>query len=334
VFRLSGRDRQRSASYYTPEVLTEFTVRHTLDVYWEEHPDLAAADVLELTVCEPALGSGAFLNEAIIQLAERYLKAAQDEAGEIIDPDQYQLELQKTKAHFAINQCYGVDLNPTAVELAEVSLWLNCMYPGLRAPHFGARLRRGNSLIGARRAVYTVEQAKKQPWKGTNRKPAVAPTEFPFDDVPLGEASGIHHFLLPGEGWGIAASAGELKGVGGKHPRPGLAEQWSETVRAWRKRAHAVPTKHQLDRLQALARRVDRAWATAAQDGRNYLRANSRAVNLWGRNSAKLPSGGSGRFNDPEGPSARLRLLMDAWCALWMWGSGERIIAAQRRCVD
>ena len=38
VFRLSGRDRQRSASYYTPEVLTEFTVRHTLDVYWEEHP--------------------------------------------------------------------------------------------------------------------------------------------------------------------------------------------------------------------------------------------------------------------------------------------------------
>ncbi len=320
VFRLSGRDRQRSASYYTPEVLTEFTVRHTLDVYWEEHPDLAAADVLELTVCEPALGSGAFLNEAIIQLAERYLKAAQDEAGEIIDPDQYQLELQKTKAHFAINQCYGVDLNPTAVELAEVSLWLNCMYPGLRAPHFGARLRRGNSLIGARRAVYTVEQAKKQPWKGTNRKPAVAPTEFPFDDVPLGEASGIHHFLLPGEGWGIAASAGELKGVGGKHPRPGLAEQWSETVRAWRKRAHAVPTKHQLDRLQALARRVDRAWATAAQDGRNYLRANSRAVNLWGRNSAKLPSGGSGRFNDPEGPSARLRLLMDAWCALWMWG--------------
>ena len=40
VFRLSGRDRQRSASYYTPEVLTEFTVRHTLDAYWEEHPDL------------------------------------------------------------------------------------------------------------------------------------------------------------------------------------------------------------------------------------------------------------------------------------------------------
>src|SRR5690606_32545693 len=49
VFRLSGRDRQRSASYYTPEVLTEFTVRHALDVYWEEHPDLTAADILDIT---------------------------------------------------------------------------------------------------------------------------------------------------------------------------------------------------------------------------------------------------------------------------------------------
>ncbi len=320
VFRLSGRDRQRSASYYTPEVLTEFTVRHTLDVYWEEHPDLTAEDILQLTACEPALGSGAFLNEAINQLAARYLKAAQDEAGESIDPDQYQLELQKAKAHFAINQCYGVDLNPTAVELAEVSLWLNCMYPGLRAPTFGARLRRGNSLIGARRATYTVEEVKKQPWRGTSSKPAVAPTDLSLAEVPLGEATGIHHFLLPGEGWGTAADASELKGVGGKRPRPGLAESWSESVRAWRQRIHGVPTKPQLDRLQALARRVDRAWVTAAQDARNHLQANSRAVDLWGRESAEAPSGGSSRFNDPESPIARLRLIMDAWCALWMWG--------------
>ena len=104
VFRLSGRDRQRSASYYTPEVLTEFTVRHALDVLFKENPELTAADILELTVCEPALGSGAFLNEAISQLAERYLKAAQDESGEVIDPERYQLELQRAKAHFAVNR--------------------------------------------------------------------------------------------------------------------------------------------------------------------------------------------------------------------------------------
>ncbi len=74
VFRLAGRDRQRSASFYTPEVLTEFTVRHALDVYEEEHPEMSAADWLAVTVCEPALGSGAFANEAVNQLAARYLR--------------------------------------------------------------------------------------------------------------------------------------------------------------------------------------------------------------------------------------------------------------------
>lgn len=201
VFRLAGRDRQRSASYYSPEVLTEFTVRHMLDTYWEEHPDLTAHDILRLTLCEPALGSGAFLNEVINQLAARYLKAAQDELGATIDPDQYQLELQKVKAHFAINQAYGVDLNPTAIELAEVSLWLNSMYPGLRAPWFGARLRHGNSLIGAHRATYSLDQVKRRPWASSTGASPVPPTDQPLHAVPLGSAPGIHHFLLPGEGW-------------------------------------------------------------------------------------------------------------------------------------
>ena len=272
VFRLSSRDRQRSASYYTPEVLTEFTVRHTLDVYWEEHPHLTAAQILKLTVCEPALGSGAFLNEAVNQLAARYLKAAQAERGETIDADCYQLELQKAKAHFAINQCYGVDLNPTAVELAEVSLWLNCMYPGLRAPNFDARLRRGNSLIGARRATYGLEMVKSQPWKSIGNKPAIPPTDQPLDQVPLGEAPGIHHFLLPGEGWGAAANATELKGKGGAKPEPGLAGQWCEHVRAWRSKVQGVPSKVQMDRLVALAHRIEIAWVIAARNAGEHLR--------------------------------------------------------------
>jgi type II restriction/modification system DNA methylase subunit YeeA len=57
-----------------------------------------------------------------------------------------------------LHNCYGVDLNRTAVELAEVSLWLNVMHRGLQAPSFGLHLRRGNSLIGARRQVYSLEQ--------------------------------------------------------------------------------------------------------------------------------------------------------------------------------
>jgi hypothetical protein len=322
VFRLSGRDRQRSASYYTPEVMTEFTVRHTIDVYWEEHPGITAEEILRLTICEPALGSGAFLDETVNQVAARYLKARQDELSETIDPDQYQLELQKAKAHFAINQSYGVDLNPTAVELAEVSLWLNCMHPGLKAPNFDARLRRGNSLIGARRATYTPDQVKAQPWKASSAKQAVPPTDQPLHEAPFGEVAGIHHFLIPGEGWGAAAEVTDLKGKGGKNPTPGLAGEWSEFVRAWRSSIQSVPTKAQIDRLSALARRVESAWAAAAAAAASHLRMHSRAVGVWKADETKWSTSGTASsvpFLDPEGPVARLRLLMDAWCALWMW---------------
>ena len=132
------------------------------------HPSTAArrhhrgaAKILDLTICEPALGSGAFLNEAINQLTAEYLKRRQAELGETLDPERYHRELQKVKAHFALHQTYGVDLNATAVELAEVSLWLNCMHPGLKAPWFGLQLRRGNSLIGCRRATWTDEPARR-----------------------------------------------------------------------------------------------------------------------------------------------------------------------------
>ena len=322
VFRLAGRDRQQSASYYTPEVLTEFTVRHTLDTYWNEHPDLTSRDILRITVAEPALGSGAFLNEAVNQLAARYLKAAQDESDELIDPDRYPLELQRAKAHFAINQAYGVDLNPTAVELAEVSLWLNCMHPGLRAPKFGARLRRGNSLIGCRRAAYTSEQIQNRPWLSSGTKDALPPTEHPLWRIPFNQMPGIHHFLVPSDGWGTAADATELKGKGGKRPKPGLAKDWAQTVRAWRKAIWAKPTDAQLERLRALSHRVESAWATAAQDAAQHLLAHQRRIALWGVDEADLPDPGtasSSGFSNPERPFARLRLLMDAWCALWMW---------------
>jgi hypothetical protein len=320
VFRLSGRDRQRSASYYTPEVLTEFTVRHALDVYEEEHPDMRARDWLALTVCEPALGSGAFANEAISQLAARYLKAAQRERGERIDPDRYPIELQKAKAHFAINRTYGVDLNGTAVELAEVSLWLNVMHEGLRAPRFDARLRRGNSLIGARRASYTPAQAAQAPWKGTSAKPVVPPTDHPLHGTPLGVDVGIHHFLLPGEGWGAAADAAELKG--GRNAK-GLADDWSATVRAWRAAVQKPPSKAQLGRLHALARRVEKAWAEAAQTVAEHTRRHERRIDVWGADPVHLPdaqaTSSGAKLDDPDGPVARLKLAMDAWCALWLW---------------
>ncbi|MFF4057630.1 Eco57I restriction-modification methylase domain-containing protein [Streptomyces sp. NPDC001668] len=216
VYRLAGRDRQTSASYYTPESLTQATVEQTLRFRLDEkgevdpkEPESAwvnAADVLRWRVCEPALGSGAFLNEAVNQLAELYLRLAQRERGVEIDPEDYQRELQKVKAYIALHNAYGVDLNETAVELAEISLWLNTMYQGMKAPWYGLHLHRGNSLIGAARKVYPGQSLSKGGWLTTKdpQRPRHA---------PLGEklkAREVHQFLLPAMGWG---SIGEKVGV-------------------------------------------------------------------------------------------------------------------------
>lgn len=208
VYRLAGRDRETSASYYTPKSLTEATVEQTLRFRLHEkgevdpkEPEKAwinAADVLKWRVCEPALGSGAFLNEAVNQLAELYLKLAERERGVEIDPEDYQRELQKVKAYIALHNAYGVDLNETAVELAEISLWLNTMHRGMKAPWYGLHLHRGNSLIGAARKVYPGNLLSKGGW--LTAKEPLKPRH-----VPLGEklrAREVHQFLLPAMGWG------------------------------------------------------------------------------------------------------------------------------------
>ena len=164
IYRLAGRDRQKSASYYTPEALTRGVVKYALR---ELVPDDAPADrILDLTVCEPAMGSAAFLNEAVNQLAEKYLERKQREIGRRIPHADYADELQKVKLYLADRNVYGVDLNPVAGELAEVSLWLNCIHRGGHVPWFGYQLVCGNSLVGARRQVFRTATLGRK-----NRKP-------------------------------------------------------------------------------------------------------------------------------------------------------------------
>jgi len=134
-----------------------------------------ADHILSLTICEPAMGSAAFINEMCDQLAHEYLRLKQEQTGRIIEPGRYEDELRRTKHFIATRNVYGVDLNPTAVELGGLSLWLGSMHRLLvrkgegpepdryrvgAVPWFGLRLRAGNSLIGARRAVWTSEQLR------------------------------------------------------------------------------------------------------------------------------------------------------------------------------
>ena len=165
VYRLAGRDRQTSASYYTPQSLTSVTVQLALEQREkEEGRTVTAAEVLRWRVCEPALGSGAFLNEAIDQLAALYLRKREAELGERLEPDERALALQRVKAYIALHNCYGVDLNATGVELAEVSMWLNIMHRGMQAPWFGLHLVRGNSLIGCGSAAVPGCRHRGQVW--------------------------------------------------------------------------------------------------------------------------------------------------------------------------
>ncbi|WP_410595378.1 Eco57I restriction-modification methylase domain-containing protein [Amycolatopsis sp. lyj-23] len=308
VYRLSGRDRQRSASYYTPEVLTRCVVRHSLaELISDATP---AAKILEYRICEPAMGSGAFLNEAINQLAAEYLERRQAELEQRIDPEDYRDELQKVKAYLALHRCYGVDLNDTARELAEVSLWLNVMHRGLKAPWFGLHLKRGNSLIGARRATYdlTALGRAKQSWLTT------PPIDRPLIDgaVPEGE---IHHFLLPAAGWGAVKDAKQAKE---------LAPEQVERLKDWAKAITRKPGKEEIVRLRGLARRVERLWKISLNRLAISEREVSRHIDVWGTSVPEESLSVSrerveSELSDPDGPFLRLRLAMDAWCALFFW---------------
>src|SRR5262249_50293339 len=133
IFRLAGRDRQKSASYYTPECLTQCVGKYAIQ---ELLKDRKADDILKPTVCEPGVGAGASANGAHHQLADPHLDRRQREGGQSIPPAAYPEERQKVKASLASHNCYGVDLNPVAVELAKVSLWLNTIYKDSRCPWF------------------------------------------------------------------------------------------------------------------------------------------------------------------------------------------------------
>lgn len=321
VFRLSGRERQRSASYYTPEVLTKFTVSQALEELLDQDGAVTTAEeILGLSVCEPALGSGAFAIEAVRQLAEQYLRRRQEELGERIDPENYAEELQRVKAHIALHNVYGVDLNATAVEFAEITLWLDTMARDLAAPWFGLRLRRGNSLIGGARSFYSREKVESKAWLTT------PPTPEPLTDIARrvaedrpelsGTGGRIHHWLLPASGWGATADSKEAAK---------LVPERVKAVKSWRTKAKAKPSKRQLDRLVNIAHQADELWALAYKRLVVAEQESARHIRLWKRDAAPAAQGHVTReqiedsLSDPDGAYRRLRRVLDAWCALWFW---------------
>ena len=322
VYRLSGRERQQSASYYTPEVLTRFTVGQALEELLDQNNTTTSAEeILHLTVCEPALGSGAFAIEAVDQLARQYLTRRQAELGESIDPEAFPHELQKVKAHIALHQVYGVDLNATAVELAEVSLWLSTMVEGLQAPWFGLRLRRGNSLIGARRSVYAGSALRKdRAWM------KAVPQDSPLAQIDdaAGTSGAVFHFLLPSEGWGAGVEAP-------KQVRDLVPDEVT-ALKGWRSSVRRKLSAKQVKELEALTQRAEKLWALALRRLTIAEQQSGRDLDLWGRDvsdkrGAVTREQIEASLADPDGAYRRLRRVMDAWCALWFWPLTETEVA-------
>lgn len=172
-----GADRRESGTHYTPKSLTEKIVEETLTPVAYRGPvegkapedwELKSAEeLLELKICDPAMGSGAFLVQACRWLSDRLVEAwsATEETGKQIDSEGRIVEGDTAAGFDPLSQdveeraivarrlvaercLYGVDKNPLAVELAKLSLWLTTMSKGRPFGFLDHNLRSGDSLLG------------------------------------------------------------------------------------------------------------------------------------------------------------------------------------------
>ena len=157
-----NEERRRSGSHYTPRELTEPIVRHALApilerLRGEDDSAPTPAEILDLKVCDPAMGSGAFLVETCRQLADALIEAW-GAHGEMpsIPPDEDKVIFAR---RLVAQRClYGIDRNPMAVDLAKVSLWLSTLARDHPLTFVDHAFRHGDSLVGLTRRQIEVLQ--------------------------------------------------------------------------------------------------------------------------------------------------------------------------------
>ena len=144
-------ERRRSGSHYTPRSLTEPIVRTTLRPVLERLGARPTPEqILALEVCDPAMGSGAFLVEACRQLGDALVKTWHEhDSVPVIPPDED--EVLFARRLVAQNCLHGVDKNPMAVDLAKLSLWLATLAKDHPFTFLDHALRCGDSLVGLTR---------------------------------------------------------------------------------------------------------------------------------------------------------------------------------------
>jgi len=141
-----AEERRTSASYYTPDYIVEYIVEKSIEPLITEivnifpYKDIQLEKILALKILDPAMGSGHFLIGVVNYLARRMCEI---EFGEIKEKDLIE------KKRDVVRRCiYGVDLNPLAVDLASVALWLETLSSDRPLSFLQAHLKNGNSLLG------------------------------------------------------------------------------------------------------------------------------------------------------------------------------------------
>ena len=148
-------ERRRSGSHYTPRELTEPIVRHTLAplldrLRGEDGRAPTPEQILNLKICDPAMGSGAFLVETCRQLADALIDAwGAHGAMPVIPPDEDEVICAR---RLVAQKClYGIDRNAMAVDLAKVSMWLSTLARDHPLTFVDHAFRHGDSLVGLTR---------------------------------------------------------------------------------------------------------------------------------------------------------------------------------------
>lgn len=211
LVELAGNSRKTTGSYYTPSSLIECLLDSALDPVIDdavkrgeqtataagqpEPAEAIAAELLNLTVCDPACGSGHFLVAAARRIAKRVAAARERNPEPTLGAVRHAL-------HEVVARCiYGVDLNPMAVELAKVSLWLEALEPGKPLSFLDAHVKHGNALLGATPALLKqgVPDAAFKPIEGDDKKYAKA-----LEKQNLNERAGQGTFFDLDEGVKVA----------------------------------------------------------------------------------------------------------------------------------
>jgi hypothetical protein len=172
---IAGNERKESGSYYTPSSLVECLLDSALDPLLDEATEKGTKDdkvaaLLNLTVCDPACGSGHFLVAAARRISKRIAALETDEA----EPSEPAI---RAALRQVVGRCiYGVDVNPMAAELAKVSLWLEALEPGKPLTYLDQNIRVGNSLLGVTPALLAegLPDEAFKPIEGDDKKVAAA----------------------------------------------------------------------------------------------------------------------------------------------------------------